>query len=95
MKKQTIAIIVLAVLLVGTFSYIGFEKYWEKKQREQIEIYQEGAKFGYEQAVLQVMNIASTCEAVPLRSGNITMDVVAVDCLQQGNQIRQLREKIN
>lgn len=81
MKKQTIAIIVLAVLLALVLSYLGVEKYQENKQQGEMEIYQKGAMFGYEQAVLQVMDAATSCEAVPLRNGNFTMDVVDVECL--------------
>lgn len=80
-EKQTIVVIVLAVLLVGVLGYVGVGKWNESKQQEQLEIFQQGAQYGYEQAVLQVMGVASSCNAVPLRDGNLTMDVVAVDCL--------------
>ena len=81
MARQTLAMVVLAVLLVGSLGFIGFGKYNDMKQSEDMEIFQQGATYGYEQAVFQVAEMASTCNAVPLSIGNQTMDLVAVDCL--------------
>ena len=86
MCKKTLVIIGMAVLLVGALGYIGVGKYNEGRQQEQLEVFQQGVQYGYEQAVVSVMNVASGCEAVPLRNGNVTMNVVAVECLGQGEQ---------
>lgn len=80
MKKVLIIVIILAVLLVSTISYILIDKYQEKK----LEIYQQGAQFGYEQAMIQIIQQAITCQQVPLRIGNETINIIAVGCLQQG-----------
>ncbi len=80
MKKALIITIILVVLLVLTIGYIAIDKYQEK----QTEIYQEGAQYGYEQAILQVMQQAVTCQQVPLTIENQTINIIAVGCLQQG-----------
>ena len=81
MEKKTITIIILAILLVGAFSYIGMNKLNESKQQEQLEIYQQGAMYGYEEAIIQVVQMAVTCEQVPLTIENRTINMIAVGCL--------------
>jgi len=81
MQKQKITIIVLGALLVLTAGYIGLGKYNNWKQEGQIEVFQQGAQYGYEQAVIQITQQAVTCEQVPLRVENQTINMIAVDCL--------------
>ena len=38
---------------------------------------------GYESAVIQLANLAATCEEVPINVENITFNIIAVDCLRQ------------
>jgi len=81
MQKQKIIIIVLGVLLVLTAGYIGLGKYSAWKEQGQIEVFQQGAQYGYEQAVVQIAEMAVSCEQVPLRVENQTINMIAVDCL--------------
>ena len=83
MKKQIIVIIVLLILLVRTLGYIGIVKYSDYKQQKDLGVFQQGAQYGYEQAVIQVIQTAVTCEQIPLRIENQTINMIAVDCLQQ------------
>ncbi|MEM3091456.1 MAG: hypothetical protein QXX55_01760 [Candidatus Pacearchaeota archaeon] len=42
---------------------------------------------GYVIAITQIMQIASQCQPVPLTSGNVTLNLIWIDCLrQQQNQ---------
>ena len=84
MKKHNFIIIGLAILLLGALLYIGIGNYKDNREQKQLEVFQQGAQYGYEQAVVGVMNIASSCEVVPLTSGNFSINLVAVECLQQG-----------
>ncbi|MFC1769167.1 hypothetical protein ACFLZX_05375 [Nanoarchaeota archaeon] len=79
-----LTVIILGVLLVVAISYIVIGEFQEKKQQEQLTIYQQGAQYGYEQAVLQIVQQAITCQPVPLFVQNQTINMVAVECLQQG-----------
>lgn len=81
--KKNWVIIGMAVLLVGALGWIGVGKYQGAKQEEQLGIFQQGAQYGYEQAVVQVVQQAVTCEQVPISVGNQTINVVAVECLQE------------
>jgi hypothetical protein len=83
MNKQKIITIALAVLLVGTLSFIGFGKYQNSQFEMKQEVYQQGAGYGYEQAILQVAQMATTCEQVPLNIQNQTINMIAVECLRQ------------
>jgi len=69
-KGKTITIIVLAVLLAVAFGYIGFIEYQKYNNQQQLSVFQQGAQYGYEQAIIQVAQQAVTCEQVPLRIEN-------------------------
>lgn len=80
--KQRILITILIILLIIASGYILIDKYNEKKQKEQLDIFQQGLQQGYEQAVIQIMQQAITCQQVPLFVGNQTINVIAIECLQ-------------
>jgi len=79
-KKIIIALIVLLALTIG---YIGVGKYGEWRDEKELGLLEEGAQYGYEQAVIQLVQKVSTCEQVPLRIGDQSLNVIAVDCLSQ------------
>lgn len=82
MNKTTIVIIVMAVLLVVAIGYVGYDVYSEAQMVKQAEIYQIGASYGYEQAVTTMFQQAGSCQQVPLTINNQTINIVAVECLQ-------------
>jgi len=82
MNKQIIAIVVLSALLVSAIGYIGVNKYQQNRQQEQLSIYQQGMQAGYEQAVIQLVQQALTCQQVPINIQNQTINLIAVECLQ-------------
>ena len=82
MEKQTIIMIVLSVLLVLAVGYIGTDKYQQNRQQEQLSIYQQGMQAGYEQAIIQLVQQAVTCQQVPVSVQNQTINLIAVECLQ-------------
>jgi len=85
MAKRNLTIIVivlLLILLVVAIVYIIYDKYTIFKQQREFSAFQQGAQAGYEQAIIQVAQQASTCNQVPLRLGNQTMNIIWVDCLQ-------------
>lgn len=85
MKKiSTKIIIILIILLVLAISYIGLVGYKGAKEKEQIDIFQQGAQYGFEFAINQIIQQILTCQQVPLILGNQTVNIIAVDCLQQG-----------
>lgn len=81
-KSVIIIIVILLVLLLAAILYIVFDKYTLYKQQREFSAFQQGAQAGYEQAVIQVAQQASTCNQVPLRLGNQTMNIIWVDCLR-------------
>ena len=80
-NRLTIVLIILLVLAVG---YIGFTKYSEYKQQKDLGIFQQGAQYGYEQAIVQIAGQAVTCQPVPLKIENQTINMIAMECLNQG-----------
>ena len=82
MKKEGIVILVLFFLLVGTVGFIIIDKYIEIRERNRFEVYQQGAQFGYEQAVAQLFQQAITCQQIPVIYQNQTVNMIAVECLQ-------------
>ena len=86
MEKQTIAIIILGVLLVGAIGYISVGKYQQSQSQKQLTILQQGVQLGYQQAVEQLIQQAATCNSVPVTFKNQTINMIAVECLQQRQQ---------
>ncbi len=84
MNQQKTIIVggILLVLLFLALGYIASDKYSEWKQDKNLGIFQEGAQQGYEQAVIQLAQQVVTCEQVPLRIGNQSINVIAVECLK-------------
>ncbi len=82
-NRQKAAIIFMGILLILALAYIGLDAYQESRQQEQLSIFQQGAQFGFEQAVTQIVQQASACQSVPLYVENTTINVIAVECLQQ------------
>jgi capsular polysaccharide biosynthesis protein len=83
-KMKTLKIIIILsiflALAMGYIAYIEISKYQVNKQ---ISVYQQGAQAGYEQAILLIAQQASTCQPVPLIVENQTINLIAVECLQQ------------
>ncbi len=83
MDKQKKIVIGLIILLALALGYILISSYVTHKQKKDLGIYQQGAQYGYEQAILQVAQQVSACQQVPLTVGDQTINIVAVECLQQ------------
>ena len=78
-----ILIAVLMVLLLGAIGYIIYDKYSTYQLQKQISVYQQGAQLGYQQAIIQLMQNAATCQQVPVTYNNQTINVIAVECLKK------------
>ena len=81
--KKTTAIIILIIVIIITAGYIGLQKYQQYTQQKQLTVFQQGAQYGYQQAIIQVAQQAATCQAVPLQIQDQTLNIIAVDCLQR------------
>jgi len=68
--------------LVLAAGYISINKYQQNRQQEQLSIYQQGMQAGYEQAIIQLVQQAVTCQQVPINVQNQTINLIAVECLQ-------------
>ncbi len=79
MKKNIslIVAIILGVLLIVALGYIGYGFYTTARYNEQVQVYQAG----YEYAISQIMQQTGSCQSVPLMSGNQTLTIVAIECL--------------
>jgi hypothetical protein len=78
-RTKNISLIVLILLVVGAFGYIGYDKYSDMNQEKQILIFNQGAEY----AIIQIAQNAATCQQVPLTIENQTINLIAVECLQQ------------
>ena len=94
MSGQTIAIVVLSMMLIMVVGYLGFTAYKEAKVTGDQRLIQQGLVTGYEQAVVQLLQQASTCQVVPVRYQNLTLNLVAVECLEalQNQQAAQMQQ---
>lgn len=82
MDKQKTTAIVLAILLILAVGYIVIGKYQESQTQKQLTVYQQGVQLGYQQAIVQLIQQAATCQQVPVTFQNQTINMVAVECLK-------------
>ena len=82
-KTLVTIVIVLALLLVVAVGYIVFDKYKAKVVQQQVGIYQQGIQQGQQQALNAVYQQALTCKPTPIVMNNQTINIIAVECLQQ------------
>lgn len=77
----------MGILLIIAVAYITTTKISEvlaqKEREEQLKIYEQGAQFGYEQAILSLLQQAQTCQPIPVFVGNQSIDFIPVQCLQR------------
>lgn len=83
LDKQKLLMLVMTIALIIAVSYIAMDVFQQMKVEEQNDIFTQGAQFGYQQAVLQLIQQASTCQPVPVTADNFTLNLIATECLQQ------------
>jgi len=83
--RKEIGLIVLAVLLVVAVVYIVNDRMEEARVQREYGIYQTGLSNGYGAAFSEIIEATTTCQAVPLNYENTTVEIVAVDCLNQAS----------
>ncbi len=86
MKKEVnkkVLIWIPLILLILVVGYLVFDKYTSAKEQEQISIFERGAELGYQQAIVQMMQQAQTCQPIPLYVENVTVNMIAIECLQE------------
>ena len=89
-KKSSWTILVLMILLVIALVYIAYTQYSSYIQKRNTTImqsyqqsYQEGTQDGYEFAIRQLVQQSLSCNPVPVFADNISVNLIAVECLQQ------------
>lgn len=95
MKNQKTIIIVMGVLLAIAMIFIvatQIRAYNIEKAAEEQVMMNQAAQEGYTTAIRELMQQASTCNPVPVFADNVTLNLVAVECLQQqqGVQTQQM-----
>ena len=83
-NKQNIWMIisfVLAIILLSVIVYAVVSNIKEAKVEKERELIQLGAQQGYEFAVSQIIEQASTCEPVSLFKDNLKMQLVDIECV--------------
>lgn len=83
MKRQKLLIIILSVLLLLAAFYIAVTKVTEQNTAKMQSAYDQGMQTGYESAVKQLLQQLSTCNPVPVFADNVTLNAIAIECLEQ------------
>ena len=78
-----VALILIIVVLLGIVLYAFVIR--PQISGYNVEKQQQGIDF----AVVSIMQRAAQCQTVPLTYGNVTLNLIAVECLQQGQQTQQ------
>lgn len=84
-KRNVLIISILVVLLVLAIVYIGILQFSKARAVRDNTVYGEGVQYGYQQAIVQIANQAVSCQQVPLKVENQTMNLVWTECLKQAS----------
>jgi len=80
-SRIVILVLVFVILLMGVFmAYLLLVR--PAVTGYAVRAQQQGVEF----AILSIMQQAATCQQVPLTFGNQTINLVAIECLQQAQQ---------
>jgi len=82
-KRTGLIIWVLSLLLAVAVIYIAFTAYQTYTIEQDRVLYVQGLQEGFATAVGQVFSNALTCNPVPVTFQNQTINLIAVECLQQ------------
>jgi hypothetical protein len=81
MKKNTKILLIVAIILILLVGgYFGVKAYSKAKFNKNLDIFQQGAQYGYAKAVMDIINISDTCKTFPVYVGNVTRELVSVTC---------------
>jgi hypothetical protein len=81
MNKNTKRFIIVAVILILLFGgYLGVKAYNNSQQKKGLKIFEQGIKYGYTEALLQIINISDKCQPFPVYVGNNSRELVSVTC---------------
>jgi hypothetical protein len=99
MSKQTLIISVLILLLLGALSFIGYSQYNKYQENKQITAYatyqqgaEQGAQYGYQQAVSQLYDEVVKCQPVPVTIQNQTLYIIAIGCPGTENIVQAMNK---
>jgi Tfp pilus assembly protein PilV len=81
--NQKVLIVVLVAAIIVLAGYIGMDKYNGYVISNMQDAYTLGYQNGVAAAVQKIMTDASACNTVPVYMGNESLNLVAVECLQQ------------
>jgi len=82
-NKTTIAIIILAVLLVAAVTYIGIDTYNKSKTTKENQIFNTGTQIGAQNTITFLFQRALTCELTPISVQNQTINLIPPECVTQ------------
>jgi len=80
-NKWVLISIILAVLLISLLVYIGVKSYKFAKESEKNDIFLQGAQYGYQNAVANLMQSGADCKPVDVYIQNETMQFIDASCL--------------
>lgn len=82
-KKAKIIMAVLFVigLLIGTAIYFVYDSWQSSNDEYEEEIFKLGFQYGYESTLTGIFNEALKCELIPLTDENLTINIIAIECL--------------
>jgi len=83
--KAKVAIAILAVLLVAALGYICWGAYEQQRYADALGAYKEGYNAGISDATTTLYQYTENCGAAKLFFGNVTRQVVDLDCVKAAN----------
>lgn len=87
-KRKFPLALFLILIIVGAAGYIGYDKFEENAAEKELalaekelELLQQGARYGAESVLLEIFNEAITCNTLPINNGSLEINLIATECL--------------
>ncbi len=91
--NQKLLIVILLLIIMLLAGYIGFDKYNGYVIGTMRNAYNSGYRDGVTAAVQQIIKQSESCNPVPIYFGNVTKNLIDIDCLLVNNFTNNLIRK--
>lgn len=82
-KRNKIIIIALVIIIIGVVGFLVYNSIQlDIIERENI-AFQSGAQYTYENMLIELYNDAITCEPIIITNNETTLNLIAIECLQE------------
>lgn len=85
-RHSRLIIVILILIVAFGVGYISYDEYKDYRIVKDTELSESAMQYGAEMIIIEIVNIASTCQQVPLSVDDQVINLINIDCLNFGEQ---------